>query len=88
MVCGGIHISDISSFPYRLLWEERHICSVANLSCRDGEEFLSLAPKVPVETQIEMLSLSDANEALDRLRSGRIQGAAVLLPERIRPFHN
>lgn len=86
VVCGGIHMSDIPSFRYRLLWEERHICSVANLSRRDGEEFLSLAPKVPVKTQIEMMPLSDANEALDRLRSGRIRGAAVLLPERIRPF--
>ncbi|MCL5099482.1 MAG: alcohol dehydrogenase, partial [Candidatus Omnitrophica bacterium] len=79
VVCGGIHMSDIPSFPYRLLWEERTICSVANLTRRDGQEFLALAPKVPVHTEVQTFPLDGANEALDRLRTGRIQGAAVLL---------
>src|SRR5512142_602151 len=78
VVCGGIHMSDIPSFPYALLWEERSICSVANLTRRDGEECLSLAPRVPVRTEIQSFPLEQANEALDRLRSGRLQGAAVL----------
>lgn len=80
VVCGGIHMSDIPSFPYEILWEERSICSVANLTRRDGEEFLALAPKVPVRTEVETFPLEEANEALARLRSGRIQGAAVLVP--------
>jgi propanol-preferring alcohol dehydrogenase len=79
VVCGGIHMSDIPSFPYEILWEERSICSVANLTRRDGEEFLALAPKVPVRTEVQTFPLEAANEALDRLRSGRIHGAAVLL---------
>jgi alcohol dehydrogenase, propanol-preferring len=78
IVSGGIHMSDIPAFPYRLLWEERQLRSVANLTRRDGEEFLAIAPKVPVKTEIEILDLEDANEALDRLRSGRLHGAAVL----------
>jgi propanol-preferring alcohol dehydrogenase len=78
VVCGGIHMSDIPSFPYEILWEERSICSVANLTRRDAEEFLALAPKVPVRTQVEMFPLEEANEALARLRSGKIRGAAVL----------
>jgi propanol-preferring alcohol dehydrogenase len=78
VVCAGIHMSDIPSFPYRILWQERRICSVANLTRRDGEEFLALAPKVPVRTQVELFSLDQANDALDRLRDGRITGAAVL----------
>jgi propanol-preferring alcohol dehydrogenase len=78
VVCGGIHMSDIPSFPYEILWEERSICSVANLTRRDGEEFLALAPKVPVRTEVETFPLDEANEALARLRSGKIQGAAVL----------
>jgi len=78
VVCGGIHMSDIPSFPYSILWEERSICSVANLTFRDGEEFMALAPKVPVRTEVQTFSLEDANEALIQLRSGRIQGAAVL----------
>jgi propanol-preferring alcohol dehydrogenase len=78
VVCGGIHMSDIPSFPYEILWEERSICSVANLTRRDGEEFLALAPKVPVRTEVETFPLDGANEALARLRSGKIQGAAVL----------
>lgn len=80
VVCGGIHMSDIPSFPYEILWEERSICSVANLTRRDGEEFLALAPKVPVRTEVETFPLEEANEALARLRAGRIQGAAVLVP--------
>ena len=78
VVCGGIHMSDIPSFPYSLLWEERTITSVANLTRRDGEEFMALAPQVPVRTEVESFPLEDANEALHRLRSGKINGAAVL----------
>jgi propanol-preferring alcohol dehydrogenase len=78
VVCAGIHMSDIPSFPYELLWEERSIRSVANLTRRDGEEFLALAPQVPVRTEIEVFPLEHANEALDRLRRGEIRGAAVL----------
>ncbi|HEX9145713.1 MAG TPA: zinc-dependent alcohol dehydrogenase family protein [Candidatus Binatia bacterium] len=79
VVCGGIHMSDIPSFPYSILWEERSICSVANLTRRDGEEFLALAPRVPVRTEVQTFPLAQANEALSRLRSGQIQGAAVLV---------
>lgn len=78
VVCGGIHMSDIPSFPYRILWEERVIRSVANLTRNDGEEFLKISPKVPVKTEITLFSLEEANVALERLRKGRIQGAAVL----------
>jgi propanol-preferring alcohol dehydrogenase len=78
VVCAGIHMSDIPSFPYELLWEERLVRSVANLTRRDGEEFLALAPQVPVHTEIEVFELEQANEALDRLRAGEIRGAAVL----------
>jgi propanol-preferring alcohol dehydrogenase len=77
VVCAGIHMSDIPSFPYDLLWEERTIRSVANLTRRDGE-FLELAPRVPVRTEVELFPLAAANEALDRLRAGRIKGAAVV----------
>ena len=80
VVCAGIHMSDIPSFPYRDLWQERTLRSVANLTRRDGEEFLALAPQVPVRTTVETFPLAEANEALDRLRGGRIQGAAVLVP--------
>jgi propanol-preferring alcohol dehydrogenase len=79
VVCGGIHMSDIPSFPYELLWNERTICSVANLTRRDGEEFLALAPKIPVRTRVQTFPLASANEALARLREGRLQGAAVLV---------
>ncbi len=79
VVCGGIHMSDIPSFPYALLWEERSICSVANLTRRDGEEFMAIAPRVPVRTEVETFPLEEANEALNRLRTGRIHGAAVLV---------
>ncbi len=78
VVCAGIHMSDIPSFPYDLLWDERAVRSVANLTRLDGEEFLELAPRVPVRTEIEAFALEDANDALDRLRSGGVRGAAVL----------
>jgi propanol-preferring alcohol dehydrogenase len=78
VVCAGIHMSDIPSFPYELLWEERVLRSVANLTRRDGEELLALAPTVPIRAEVEAFALEDANEALDRLRSGRIRGSAVL----------
>jgi len=80
VICGGIHMSDIPSFPYSILWGERSIRSVANLTRADARSFLSLAPQVPVRTETESFWMSNANEALDRLRSGRIQGAAVLIP--------
>jgi propanol-preferring alcohol dehydrogenase len=80
IVCAGIHMSDIPSFPYELLWGERTVRSVANLTRRDGVEFLRLAARVPVRTTVERFALSDANTALDRLRTGRITGAAVLVP--------
>src|SRR5207237_9563108 len=79
VVCAGIHMSDIPSFPYSILWGERHLRSVANLTRRDGEEFLALAPLVPVRTEVEVHPLRDANQALDRLRSGLVRGSAVLV---------
>jgi propanol-preferring alcohol dehydrogenase len=79
VVCAGIHMSDIPAFPYESLWGERRIVSVANLTRRDGEEFLALAPKVPVRTSVKPFALEQANAALDALREGRISGAAVLL---------
>lgn len=79
VVCAGIHMSDIPSFPYELLWGERSIRSVANLTRADGEEFLALAPTVPVRTEVETFPLAEANEALDRLRQGSLRGAAVLV---------
>jgi alcohol dehydrogenase, propanol-preferring len=78
VVCAGIHMSDIPSIPYERLWGERVIRSVANLTRRDGEEFLKLAPAVPVHTQVERFALEQANEALERLRSGAVRGALVL----------
>jgi alcohol dehydrogenase, propanol-preferring len=78
VVCAGIHMSDIPSFPYELLWGERVLRSVANLTRRDGEELLALAPQVPVRTEVEAFPLAAANEALARLRAGEIRGAAVL----------
>ena len=80
VVCGGIHMSDVPSFPYSLLWEERRLVSVANLTRDDAREFLSLAPRVGVDTAVTRYSLARANEALDDLRAGRLQGAAVLCP--------
>jgi propanol-preferring alcohol dehydrogenase len=78
VVSGGIHMSDIPSFPYHLLWEEREFRSVANLTRQDGEEFLEIAPQVPVKTQVTPYKLEQANQALDDLRSGKLEGAAVL----------
>jgi propanol-preferring alcohol dehydrogenase len=80
VVCAGIHMSDIPSFPYNILWHERTLRSVANLTRRDGDEFLALAPRVPVRTEIHEYPLADANQALDDLRAGRFSGAAVLAP--------
>jgi propanol-preferring alcohol dehydrogenase len=79
VVCGGIHMSDIPSFPYSTLWEERVVRSVANLTRRDGEELLSIAPQIPIVTEVETFPLELANEALDRLRRGELRGAAVLV---------
>jgi propanol-preferring alcohol dehydrogenase len=78
VVCAGIHMSDIPSFPYEILWGERVVRSVANLTRQDGEEFLALAPRVPVRTEVEEMPLDRANEALDRLRRGQVQGSLVL----------
>ncbi len=78
VVCAGIHMTDIPTFPYELLWEERVVRSVANLTRADAEEFMALAPEVPVRTVVEEVPLAEANEALDRLRAGRVRGAAVL----------
>jgi len=80
VVCAGIHMTDIPSFPYSILWEERVVRSVANLTRRDGDEFLAIAAKIPVHTTTSTFPLADANEALTRLRDGRIKGAAVLVP--------
>jgi propanol-preferring alcohol dehydrogenase len=79
VVCGGIHMSDIPSFPYADLWGERTICSIANLTRRDGEEFLEIAPRVPVRTETEIFPLEEANTALDRFRAGKLKGTAVLM---------
>jgi len=80
VVCAGIYMSDIPSFPYKFLWEERVIRSVANLTRQDGEEFLALAPKVPIKTTVHLYSLEQANQALDDLRHGHHVGATVLVP--------
>ena len=79
VVCGGIHMSEIPAFPYVDLWQERVITSVANLTRRDGEEFLKIAPRVPVKTKIETFPLEDANTALDKFRAGKLEGTAVLV---------
>ncbi|MDR3443189.1 MAG: zinc-dependent alcohol dehydrogenase family protein [Legionella sp.] len=78
VVCAGIHMSDIPSFPYELLWGERTLCSVANLTRKDGEEFLAFAPKIPIRTKINVYPLAQVNQALDDLRHGRFEGAAVI----------
>jgi propanol-preferring alcohol dehydrogenase len=78
VVCAGIHMSDIPAFPYELLWGERVVRSVANLTRRDGDEFLALAPRIPIRTETEIYPLEQANDALARLRSGLVRGAAVL----------
>ncbi len=79
VICAGIHMSEIPSFPYDILWGERVVRSVANLTRQDGEEFLVLAPKVPIKTEVQTFPLAEANQALDALRIGKIQGAAVLV---------
>jgi propanol-preferring alcohol dehydrogenase len=80
VVCGGIHMSDIPSFPYRILWEERQVLSVANLTRQDAREFLSIAPRAGIRTEVTRYPLAQANEALSALREGRLKGAAVLIP--------
>ncbi len=80
VICAGIHMSDIPSFPYAILWGERSVCSVANLTRRDGEEFLAIAGRMQIHTQVHPYPLEEANRALDDLRHGRFQGAAVLVP--------
>ena len=80
VVCGGIHMSDIPAFPYALLWGERELRSVANLTRQDGEDFMALLARVPVRTHVQRYALADANQAVDDLRAGRIEGAAVLVP--------
>ena len=79
VVCGGIHMSDIPSFPYRILWEERVVRSVANLTRRDGREFLALAAQIPVRTHTEAFALEDGARALEQLRAGELRGSAVLV---------
>jgi alcohol dehydrogenase, propanol-preferring len=79
VVCAGIHMSDIPSFPYEILWGERSVRSVANLTREDGREFMALAPTIPVKTEVEPFPLERANDALDRLRAGEIRGAAALV---------
>ena len=81
VVCAGIHMSDVPAFPYSILWGERSIRSIANLTRRDGEEFLGIAPKAGIRTEVETFKLEQANEALERLRSGKVRGAAVLVME-------
>jgi propanol-preferring alcohol dehydrogenase len=78
VVCAGIHMSDIPSFPYEILWHEHSLRSVANLTRGDGEEFIALAPQVPVQTEIQVYPLAEANSALDDMRHGRVRGTAVL----------
>jgi propanol-preferring alcohol dehydrogenase len=80
VVCGGIHMTDIPSFPYRQLWQERTITSVANLTRRDGEEFMRIAAGAPLHTSVQIYPLAEANRAIDDLRQGRVNGAAVLVP--------
>jgi propanol-preferring alcohol dehydrogenase len=82
VVCAGIHMSDIPSFPYSILWGERVVRSVANLTRRDGEEFLALAPKVPLRTKVRAYPLERVNEALDDLRAGRLEGSAAIALDR------
>jgi alcohol dehydrogenase, propanol-preferring len=82
VVCAGIHMSDVPAFPYRLLWGERSVCSVANLTRADGEEFMSVASRIGLAATVERFALTEANTALERLRSGALRGAAVLIPTR------
>jgi alcohol dehydrogenase, propanol-preferring len=85
VVCGGIHMSDIPAFPYAILWEERTLCSVANLTRRDTEEFLALAPRIPVRIETTLFPFSEANQALEALRRGTFRGAAILSARADRP---
>src|SRR4029453_164632 len=78
VVCAGIHMSDIPSFPYKLLWKERFVRSVANMTRQDGRDFLAIAARVRIETHVERYDLADANRALAKLRTGGVRGAAVL----------
>jgi alcohol dehydrogenase, propanol-preferring len=80
VVCGGIHMSDIPSFPYRILWEERQLVSVANLTRQDGREFLAIAPQAGIKILLTRYPLAAANAALADLRGGKLEGAAVLVP--------
>jgi propanol-preferring alcohol dehydrogenase len=80
VVSAGIHMRDIPAFPYELLWGERTVASVANLTRRDGEELLALAPRIPLRPEVEVFPLAQANEALAALRTGRLRAAAVLVP--------
>ena len=80
VVCGGIHMSDIPQFPYRILWEEREVVSVANLTRQDAREFFEIAPRAGIKSEVTPYSLAEANAALSDLREGRLQGAAVLIP--------
>jgi propanol-preferring alcohol dehydrogenase len=80
VVCGGIHMSDIPAFPYALLWGERELRSVANLTRADGEDFFALLERVPVRTHVQAFALADANAAIEAVRAGRLEGAAVLVP--------
>ena len=79
VISAGIHMSDIPAFPYHDLWGERALCSVANLTRRDGEEFFKIAPRVPIRTETKTFPLEEANEALTQLRNGKLNGAAVLV---------
>jgi alcohol dehydrogenase, propanol-preferring len=81
VICAGIHMSNIPTFPYRLLWEERKVRCVANLTRKDGVAFLALAPTIPIRTRIEVFSLAEANHAIAKLRAGSLKGTAVLVPE-------
>lgn len=81
VICAGIHMSNIPEFPYKILWEERSIHSVANLTRKDGEEFLQLAPKIPIQTEVTRYSLEDTNQALNDLREGNFNGSAVIIPD-------
>lgn len=82
VVCAGIHMNDIPSFPYDLLWRERSLCSVANLTRQDGEQFMRVAARIDLRPSVEEFDLTQANEALARLRNGQLTGAAVLRPRR------
>jgi len=81
VVCAGIHMSDVPGFPYAILWGERTVRSIANLTRRDGEQFLEIAPRAGIRTEVETFRLEQANQALGRLREGSIRGAAVLVME-------